>query len=158
MSGLTNSGVVTFLGESVISTADSSGQAQTHDSAAFQSRFQIFESGVFSIRYATDDVNPQTSAPLWEVGGSFLPTQTVSFDSSGTLSVFLAPRDYRFFVDGLQEAVSLSDQIGSVSASHHDTFSFLFVATAVPEPSTWAMMILGFAGVGFMAYPSNLIS
>ena len=32
---------------------------------------------------------------------------------------------------------------------------FLFsepVASAVPEPSTWAMMILGFAGVGFMAY------
>jgi hypothetical protein len=24
--------------------------------------------------------------------------------------------------------------------------------TAVPEPSTWAMMILGFAGVGFIAY------
>jgi hypothetical protein len=24
--------------------------------------------------------------------------------------------------------------------------------TSVPEPSTWAMMILGFAGVGFMAY------
>lgn len=26
------------------------------------------------------------------------------------------------------------------------------LAPAVPEPSTWAMMILGFAGVGFMAY------
>ena len=26
------------------------------------------------------------------------------------------------------------------------------VVAAVPEPSTWAMMILGFAGVGFMAY------
>jgi len=24
--------------------------------------------------------------------------------------------------------------------------------SAVPEPSTWAMMVLGFAGVGFMAY------
>src|SRR3954453_9406877 len=23
---------------------------------------------------------------------------------------------------------------------------------AVPEPSTWAMMIMGFAGIGFMAY------
>jgi PEP-CTERM motif-containing protein len=23
---------------------------------------------------------------------------------------------------------------------------------AVPEPSTWAMMILGFAGIGFMTY------
>jgi hypothetical protein len=27
-----------------------------------------------------------------------------------------------------------------------------FMASAVPEPSTWAMMILGFAGIGFMAY------
>jgi hypothetical protein len=26
------------------------------------------------------------------------------------------------------------------------------IAEAVPEPSTWAMMILGFAGVGFMTY------
>jgi hypothetical protein len=26
------------------------------------------------------------------------------------------------------------------------------LASAVPEPSTWAMMMLGFAGVGFMAY------
>jgi hypothetical protein len=26
------------------------------------------------------------------------------------------------------------------------------IAAAVPEPSTWAMMILGFCGVGFMAY------
>ncbi|MGX4803398.1 PEPxxWA-CTERM sorting domain-containing protein [Bradyrhizobium guangdongense] len=26
------------------------------------------------------------------------------------------------------------------------------VTTAVPEPSTWAMMLLGFAGVGFVAY------
>jgi len=30
-------------------------------------------------------------------------------------------------------------------------FSATFTS-AVPEPSTWAMMILGFAGVGFMAY------
>jgi hypothetical protein len=26
------------------------------------------------------------------------------------------------------------------------------LTSAVPEPSTWAMMLLGFAGVGFMAY------
>jgi hypothetical protein len=30
--------------------------------------------------------------------------------------------------------------------------SFDVTVTAVPEPSTWAMMILGFFGVGFMAY------
>lgn len=26
------------------------------------------------------------------------------------------------------------------------------ISSAVPEPSTWAMMLLGFAGLGFMAY------
>jgi PEP-CTERM motif len=26
------------------------------------------------------------------------------------------------------------------------------VTPGVPEPSTWAMMVLGFTGVGFMAY------
>jgi hypothetical protein len=31
------------------------------------------------------------------------------------------------------------------------TFSATFTS-AVPEPSTWAMMMLGFAGLGFMAY------
>jgi hypothetical protein len=31
-------------------------------------------------------------------------------------------------------------------------WAFRDVQAAVPEPSTWAMMILGFAGVGFMAY------
>jgi PEP-CTERM motif len=29
---------------------------------------------------------------------------------------------------------------------------FVGFATSVPEPSTWAMMILGFAGIGFMAH------
>jgi len=26
------------------------------------------------------------------------------------------------------------------------------ITTAVPEPSTWAMLLLGFASIGFMAY------
>ena len=36
-------------------------------------------------------------------------------------------------------------------AQYFDDVS-LNVVTPVPEPSTWAMLILGFAGVGFMAY------
>ena len=32
------------------------------------------------------------------------------------------------------------------------------VAGAVPEPSTWAMMILGFAGVGYMTYRRRKIA
>ncbi|MDN3275965.1 PEPxxWA-CTERM sorting domain-containing protein [Frankia sp. RB7] len=40
----------------------------------------------------------------------------------------------------------------SITFSTTETaFEFAFTSP-VPEPSTWAMMILGFAGVGFMAY------
>ena len=48
--------------------------------------------------------------------------------------------------------------IDPVFLSTHPDFSLQFSPGitngigAVPEPSTWAMMILGFAGVGFMAY------
>lgn len=38
------------------------------------------------------------------------------------------------------------------TAFAHSVIADAFIATAVPEPSTWAMLILGFAGVGFMAY------
>jgi hypothetical protein len=33
-----------------------------------------------------------------------------------------------------------------------DTFEIKAVVGSVPEPSTWAMMILGFLGLGYMAY------
>ncbi len=39
----------------------------------------------------------------------------------------------------------------SVFVTLPDGFSIEGVA-AIPEPSTWAMMILGFAGIGFMSY------
>jgi PEP-CTERM motif len=33
-------------------------------------------------------------------------------------------------------------------------FTLVVGAAAIPEPSTWAMMLLGFAGLGFVGYPS----
>jgi hypothetical protein len=44
------------------------------------------------------------------------------------------------FAGGDQFSLLISDGVGNTALS------------AVPEPSTWAMMILGFAGIGFMAY------
>ncbi len=41
---------------------------------------------------------------------------------------------------------------GIITEFEHYRIDVAPVAGAVPEPSTWAMMILGFAGVGFMAY------
>src|SRR5258705_8872907 len=37
----------------------------------------------------------------------------------------------------------------------HDGINVFVSVAPVPEPSTWAMMILGFAGVGYLAYRRN---
>jgi hypothetical protein len=64
---------------------------------------------------------------------------------SGTATAFLDPY---LFLDpslvALGYSIITSPGIGNSLAS------------AVPEPSTWAMMILGFAGIGFMAYRRKL--
>lgn len=42
--------------------------------------------------------------------------------------------------------------LSSPFSSVRDTLTISEVAGAVPEPSTWAMMIIGLAGVGFVAH------
>jgi PEP-CTERM motif len=50
-------------------------------------------------------------------------------------------------------ATSFVDPFASFQDSNGDVFSISVPAPtpAVPEPSTWAMLLLGFAGIGFMA-------
>jgi hypothetical protein len=51
-------------------------------------------------------------------------------------------------VDG-QDLIFSATRIDGDHASGLDNIT---ISVAVPEPSTWAMMILGFAGIGFLAY------
>jgi hypothetical protein len=46
----------------------------------------------------------------------------------------------------------IQDANSNVLASSFSGDFTIASVSAVPEPSTWAMMLLGFAGVGFMAY------
>jgi hypothetical protein len=48
--------------------------------------------------------------------------------------------------------VAFEDLIFPNSDFNYFDHAFVFTIAAVPEPSTWAMMILGFAGVGYMMY------
>lgn len=67
--------------------------------------------------------------------------QTISFTAPST---------------GAYEFRALIDNVGN--AGGHSTLridSFAPIASAVPEPSTWALMILGFAAVGFIAHRRN---
>lgn len=46
----------------------------------------------------------------------------------------------------------INTQGGSNGGIYLDDVSVTPLTAAVPEPSTWAMMVLGFCGLGFMAY------
>jgi PEP-CTERM motif-containing protein/hapalindole biogenesis HpiC1 cyclase-like protein len=54
---------------------------------------------------------------------------------------------FNFFADGTSNTINFSERNGPLYIGLDDVS-----VTAVPEPATWAMMILGFAGIGFMAY------
>ncbi len=66
------------------------------------------------------------------------------------LSIMLAGLDTSDFVQnaaGYYFGADVSNPAGDTGPVGANTLT-----AAVPEPSTWAMMLLGFAGVGFMAY------
>jgi hypothetical protein len=58
-----------------------------------------------------------------------------------------------FAPGGSLEANNLAaDGVVELTGGLPNSFAHLTLTAAVPEPSTWAMMILGFCGLGFMAY------
>lgn len=70
---------------------------------------------------------------------------TVTINFGGAQLITFAGGSFNLTVDDLSlTKTNLSDPItGHISD---------LVITGVPEPSTWAMMILGFAGIGYMTY------
>jgi hypothetical protein len=57
-----------------------------------------------------------------------------------------------FFAADLIACTGAGTRCTTGSFAADDVITTTTHQSAVPEPSTWAMMILGFAGVGFMAY------
>jgi hypothetical protein len=88
-----------------------------------------------------------------QLAGSLVPGQSKTFifgefiPNSGFVPVGLYG-----FGTGLQifDGTLFGQQVGG--SSFGGNWEVEALSSAVPEPSTWAMMILGFAGVGFMAY------
>lgn len=82
-----------------------------------------------------------------------------AIDISGTgLTTGLGPGFFQFGGPQLYTGLTSDPQfvlgphsLGGGFSTVHDTLTISEVA-AVPEPSTWAMMILGFCGLGFMWY------
>jgi hypothetical protein len=105
-----------------------------------------------------------SSSQLFSFGGTYGGTGLVYAGTNDlVISYSLANLNDPTFVPCSTPGYTCGNATGSssVEASGYttaDTESFFFygaqstITSAVPEPSTWAMMILGFFGVGFMAY------
>jgi hypothetical protein len=95
------------------------------------------------------------------VGASVLGTGT-SFESSVTGTDFaypltLTPSPFSYTPTGAdQTSIFLSDDLGDIIESDISNVSIAVAVTpppvAAPEPSTWAMMLIGFAGFGVLSY------
>jgi hypothetical protein len=85
------------------------------------------------------------------------PDFTVTSSNGGIVNISNVPsgnRDWTVFDLGAAGLTSVT--ISATKAGDGFTqikqFEVSGLTAAVPEPSTWAMMILGFAGLGYMAY------
>lgn len=105
----------------------------------FLASYAVSRSGTAWTYFSLNDANSHT-----RLFDSALGT------SDGSFNGILGPGRYAFSYSGTDGLPGL-DAPGDQSAGHSDRFS-LALTDAVPEPSTWAMMILGFCGLGFMAY------
>jgi hypothetical protein len=81
-------------------------------------------------------------------GTSLLDSNGLSF-VDGSQSINL----WGFNSPGTSQATgnAYAETISGIGFAGVGTFT-MTIAAAVPEPSTWAMMIIGFCGLGFMAY------
>jgi hypothetical protein len=93
--------------------------------------------------------NPVTNEPFLDSAASILlPGQTKTFDFGELIPIGVVPDGVYAFSTQLQLFAATVDR-PMLGASN---FGGTFEVQSVPELSTWAMMILGLAGLGFMAY------
>jgi hypothetical protein len=106
-------------------------------------------------------VNPTTGAFIYHDVNQGLSVFAFAGTDVNAATTFLSITvDNVAYNNSGQALTSVADQFNALNNGSPDagyptagywTASFPTI-TAVPEPATWAMMILGFAGVGFMAY------
>jgi hypothetical protein len=104
--------------------------------------------------YTLNGVTTGTATDVRFFSSGFGGLFSVDFSGVGT------PSDLDFYgpqiVDGStgQLIAGMDTGVSDVGAAHlfAGEGTANFTVSAVPEPSTWLMIILGFAGIGFMAY------
>jgi hypothetical protein len=79
--------------------------------------------------------------------GTFLSSSFIKTDSSGSIVNWVVVE-----LLGADRTFVLGDLCCTIG---DPPLMYTFGTKSVPEPSTWALMLLGFAGVGFASYRST---
>jgi PEP-CTERM motif len=93
----------------------------------------------------------QTTPSVTNGSNPFTTTSTSTNQPNFFVSFYDSLNQFSSNTSGNSGVIALDDS-GAGPDRDFDDLVIRFQVTAVPEPSTWAMMLLGFAGVGFMAY------
>jgi len=105
---------------------------------------------------AGNDSNPNAyTVGVEDLSNNILTEFYVATNSTGSMDINLAAGTWNlFFLDNPGPfAPDLIAAIGAgISASGGAKGTFHFAISSVPEPSTWAMVLLGFAGLGFAGW------
>jgi hypothetical protein len=168
--------VVAVAGSLLTSTSGANASVFTVEAASDMSHW--LDTGISLSSATTYDFAVVDPATIWSAGGppnrdstangidpSFYAPPTLTFDGfTGTFKfgALVGLDSAGFFLIGTGP-VALSGLSGDLKVGYWDTFypdnsgtQTLSITTGVPEPTTWALMILGLCGVGFVAYRRKL--
>ena len=115
-------------------------------------RTQLFSQYFFRNQLESAVTLPSLQTEIVTVNLAGLSLDAGTYDISFYNPIQLDPLQVALFINAGGQAVFLPDPSNLVPAGRSAGFILDGTIAAVPEPSTWAMMTLGFAGVGFMAY------
>jgi hypothetical protein len=127
------SGAVTSF--NIVTTLGSTLGGTTYDSSLYAANDNFFSPNSFAIAVPGSTVLPYINL-------AFLNPLTGAGTNPLQVSILLPENEVAFECSNYTCAVGRFANAGSA----------IGVVEAIPESSTWAMMILGFAGLGFLAY------
>ena len=145
---------VTFTGNTAMNITDGAGYAQISDAAggtsltkivsdpfqafsAYQFSIQLLQAGSITVEYQLTGSAVWSLATFGDINNPFLQNANTN-------------RDYQITANAGESLSALRlTSTGNIDQFKQNSINLIPAVAAVPEPSTWMLMLLGMAGVGF---------